>query len=138
MPTVSKDTAYSQAVVWFENNHDRAGIRVTTRDPDTATIVGTGEMQCNASVGSGLRAMGLGANQNYLRFNVAFQAKDGRFRIVFSELYYYVTDMRYNTNSLQQGPANRAEVDALYRECLQPLEVSLLRAVNAHRADSDF
>jgi hypothetical protein len=89
---VARDTAYSRALVWFENNHGSAGIRVTSSDPATATIVSSGEMQCSSSVGSGLRAMGLGLNQNYLRFNLTFQAKDDRFRIAFGELFYYVTD----------------------------------------------
>jgi hypothetical protein len=135
---VDQDTAYSRALVWFENNHDRAGIRVTSSDPTTATIVGTGEMQCNSSVGSGLRAMGLGLNQNYLRFNMEFQAKDGRSRIVFAELFYYVTDIRYSSSNLAQGPSDQADVDALYRDCLKGLEASLVQALGRRATDSDF
>ena len=105
---MNKETAYSRALVWFQNNnHDRAGIQVTSSDADTATIVGTGEMQCHSSVGAGLRAMGLGFNQNYLRFNMEFQAKDGRFRIAFTDLFYYVTDIRYASSNLAQGPYRR-------------------------------
>lgn len=126
---VNKESAYSRALIWFENNHDRAGVRVTSRDPETATIVGSGEMQCHASVGSGLRAMGMGFNQNYLRFNLEFQARDGRLRVAFTELFYYVTDIRYSGSNLAQGPSNKAEVDALYQDCLKPLEDSLVRAV---------
>jgi hypothetical protein len=134
---VNKQTAYSRALIWFENNHDRAGIRVTSHDPETATIVGSGEMQCHSSVGSGLRAMGLGLNQNYLRFNVEFQARDGRFRIAFTELFYYLTDIRYSGSNLAQGPSNRPEVDALYQDCLKPLETSLMHAVGGS-PDLDF
>jgi hypothetical protein len=135
---IDKDTAYSRALVWFENNHDRAGIRVTSSDPATAAIVGSGEMQCNSSVGSGLRAMGLGFNQNYLRFNVEFQAKDDRFRVAFTELYYYIHDVRYDSSNLQQGPSNQADVDALYRDCLKDLEASLVQAVGGRAAAPDF
>jgi hypothetical protein len=76
-------------------------------------IVGSGEMQCHSSVGATLRAMGLGFNQNYLRFNLEFQAKGDRFRIVFTDLFYYVTDIRYASSNLAQGPSNQAEVDTL-------------------------
>jgi hypothetical protein len=124
--------------VWFQNNHDRAGVRVTSNDPATATIAGSGDMQCNSSLGAGLRGMGLGLNQSYLRFNVDFQAKDGRYRIVFSELFYYLMDIRYPSSNLQQGPANQGEVDILYRDCLKELEASLMQAVVGRRADSDF
>ena len=134
---VDRGTAYSRALIWFDNNHGRAGIRVTNRDPETATIVGSGEMQCHSSVGAGLRAMGMGFNQNYLRFNVEFQARDGRFKISFTELFYYVTDIRYSGSNLTQGPSSKAEVDTLYRECLRPLEMGLARAV-ATSSSSDF
>lgn len=137
MPDVDKKTAYSRALIWFDNNHDRAGIRVTSRDAETATIVGSGEMQCHSSVGSGLRAMGMGFNQNYLRFNIEFHAGDGRFRVAFTELFYYVTDIRYSGSNLAQGPSNQTEVDALYQDCLKPLEASLVRAVGGP-ADSAF
>src|SRR2546428_1095702 len=135
---VEKDEAYSRALVWFQNNHDRAGIQVTTSDPDAARIVGSGEMQCHSSVGSGLRAMGLGFNQNYLRFNLEFQAKDGRFRIAFTDLFYYVTDIRYASSNLAQGPSDQADVVALYRDCLKGLESSLLQALGRRTADPEF
>lgn len=135
---VDKEAAYSRALVWFQNNHDRAAIQVTSSDPDTARIVGTGEMQCHSSVGAGLRAMGLGFNQNYLRFNMEFQAKDGRFRIAFTDLFYYVTDIRYAGSNLAQGPSDQADVGALYRDCLKGLESSLLQALGGRTAASDF
>jgi len=132
---VEKDAAYSRALVWFQNNHDRAGIQVTTSDPDAARIVGSGEMQCHSSVGSGLRAMGLGFNQNYLRFNLEFQARDDRVRIVFTDLFYYLTDIRYASSNLAQGPSNHTEVDTLYRDCLKGLEDGLVQAVRGRTAD---
>jgi hypothetical protein len=135
---VARDTAYARALVWFESNHDRANIRVTGRDPETATVAGSGEMQCTSSASSGLRAMGLGLNQTYLRFNVQFQAKDDRYRITFSELFYYLTDIRYPSSNLTQGPSNQADVDALYRDCLQGLETSLRQAVTGPATGPDF
>lgn len=134
---VDQQSAYTRALVWIGNTHDRATINVTSRDEGAATIVGTGEMQCNASVGAGLRGMGLGRNQNYLRFVLTFQAKDGRFRIEFAELFYYLRDLQFPDSSLAQGPATPAEVDALYRECLAPLEANLVRALAAP-AGADF
>ena len=65
-PAATKDVAYSRALAWFES-HDRSGIRVASSDPDTASISASAEMQCNSSVGAGLRTMELGFNQNYLR-----------------------------------------------------------------------
>jgi hypothetical protein len=135
---VDKETAYSHALVWFQNNHDRAGIRITSNDPATATITGSGDMQCNSSLGAGLRGMGLGFNQNYLRFNVQFQAKDGRYKVTLSELFYYLMDIRYASSNLQQGPANQTEVDLLYRDCLKDLEASLMQTVAGQAAGSDF
>jgi hypothetical protein len=126
---VDTQKAYSRALVWFENNHDRAGIKVTSSDPSTATISGTGEMQCHSSVGAGLRAMGMGFNQNYLRFNMEFQARGERFKIAFTELFYYIKDIRYASSNLAQGPSNQEEVNTLYEDCLKPLEVSLIRAI---------
>jgi hypothetical protein len=107
VPGIARDVAYARALVWFENDHGRAGIRVTSRDPATATIVASAEMQCHSAVGAGLRAMGLGFNQNYLRFVADFQAKDDRFRITFSDLYYYIKDIRYESSSLAQGPSSQ-------------------------------
>jgi len=94
-----------------------------------------GEMQCHSSVGSGLRAMGLGFNQNYLRFNLEFQARDDRVRIVFTDLFYYLTDIRYASSNLAQGPSNQADVDALYRDCLKGLEDSLVQTLRGRTAD---
>lgn len=136
--SVDKDAAYSRALVWFESNHGRAGIRVTSRDPASATITGSGDMQCNSSVGAGLRGMGMGLNQNYLRFNVDFQAKDGRYKVTFSELFYYLNDIRYPSSNLQQGPSDQSEVDLLYSDCLQDLEASLVRTVAGQAASADF
>jgi hypothetical protein len=82
--------------------------------------------------------MGLGANQSYLRFNVEFQAKDDRFRVAFTELYYYLHDIRYETSNLQQGPSNQAEVETLDRDCLQPLDASLTAAVVGRPAAAAF
>ena len=131
VPGVDQGDAYARALVWFESSHDRAALRVTSKDPTTATIAASGEMQCHSSVGSGLRAMGLGFNQNYLRFNMVFQARAGRVKIAFSELFYFIKDVRYESSSLTQGPANKEEVDTLHRECLKPLEDSLMQAVRA-------
>jgi hypothetical protein len=136
VPGIGRETAYCRALIWFEN-HDKAGIGVTSRDPDTSTISASAELQCHSSVGAGLRAMGLGFNQNYLRCVVQFQAKDGRFRIAFGDLFYYIKDIRYPSSSLEQGPSNQAEVDALYRDCLRDLEASLAQAVGGGAA-SDF
>lgn len=134
---VDKATAYSRALPWFES-HDRAGFRVVSADPDTATISASIEMQCNSSVSAGLRAMGLGVNQSYVRSAVQFQAKDGRFRVAFTDLVYFIVDIRYASSSLPQGPATQDEVKTLYRECLQDLETSLVQAVSARVPSADF
>jgi hypothetical protein len=45
-------------------------------------------------------------------------------RLAFTELYYYLQDVRYDSSNLQQGPSNQAEVDTLYRDCLKLLAAS--------------
>jgi hypothetical protein len=135
---VDAQAAYSRALAWFETNHGRATIRLGSHDPEAGAIVGGGEMQCHSSVGAGLRAMGLGRNQNYLRFNMDFQAKDGRFRVVFGELYYYIHDVQFETSHLQQGPSNQREVELLYRDCLKDVEASLVGAVTGRSVSHEF
>jgi hypothetical protein len=135
---VSREAAYARALAWMETAHDRADIRVADHDPETATINASAEMNCNSSLGAGLRAMGLGVNQNYLRFGLQFQAKDGRCRIVFADLFYYLTDTRYPGTSITQGPSTQADVDMLYRDCLKDTEASLTEAIERRVTGADF
>jgi hypothetical protein len=93
-------------------------------------------MYCNSSIGSGLRAMGLGFNVGRLAFNIDFQAEDGGARITCDELYYYLQDMRYQASKLVQGPSNSGHVSTLYEECILPLHKDFVAHLSASGKNS--
>ena len=56
-------------------------------------------------------------------------------RIVFTDLFYYLMDLRYPSSNLAQGPSNQADVEKLYRDCLKSLEDGLVQALHGRTAD---
>jgi len=46
-----------------------------------------------------------------------------------------LTDVRYPSSNLAQGPSNQADVEKLYRDCLKGLEDGLVQALHGRTAD---
>ena len=130
--STSANNMFERGQTWLARDHSETKLVVSHVDMNHLRILAKADMYCNASLGSGLRSMGLGVNVSRLTFNIDFLAKNGSASITYDELYYYLQDMRYQATKYVQGPSNSVDVNTLYTECILPLHEEFVRHISSN------
>jgi hypothetical protein len=121
--TAKRAAAYGRALAYLSKNFGDANEAIKLKDSESGQIVAKGNVTCNA-----LRQWG-DVNEYSLRFNLDFQAKDNKVRLVFEELEMISAagaPVEWDYNQISSA-ANLEKA----KSCLEPIRSEVLKAISA-------
>lgn len=120
----NKSTAYNRALGHLAKNFKDANHAIKIQNKDDAEIIAKGNISCNI-----FRNFG-DINEYNLQFDLDFQAKDKKVRLVFEDLMITGTDGRMPAFASSQ--ITNAEKLEKAKECLEPIRNDLLKAIKGN------